>query len=282
MTHWVVMSALPSPVGLPYGYTMAVPAGGASVEIVGLVKRFGAKVAVDGLSLAVPRGSFFGLVGPNGAGKTTTLRMLTGLLRPDAGTLNVEGVDVWPDPVGVKARLGVVPDGLLLFERLTGAEMLLYAGLLRGLDGSQASSRARELLGVLGLADDADQLIVDYSHGMKKKTALGAALIHSPSVLVLDEPFEGIDPVSAVNMRTVLERYTAAGGTVLFSSHVMDLVERLCDHVAVITAGRIAAAGPLDQVRAGRRLEETFINIVGGEGVAAGALDWLGTAQGGR
>jgi ABC-2 type transport system ATP-binding protein len=272
--------SLPPPAGLPYGYTMAVAPGHAAVEIVALVKHFGAKAAVDGLSLAVPRGSFFGLVGPNGAGKTTTLRMLTGLLRPDAGVVRVEGIDVWPDPAAVKARLGVVPDGLLLFERLTGAEMLLYAGMLRGLTQTEAMARVDGLLDVLGLRADADQLLVDYSHGMRKKTALGAALIHRPPVLVLDEPFEGIDPVSAVNIRTVLERYTTSGGTVIFSSHVMDLVERMCDHVAVIAAGRIAASGPLDQVRAGRRLEETFIHLVGASSVGTGGLDWLDQRSG--
>ncbi len=269
--------SLPPPVGLPYGFAVAVE-GRAAVEMAGLYKRFDAKVAVDGLSLVVPRGSFYGLVGPNGAGKTTTLRMLTGLLRPDAGSVRVEGTDVWPDPTDVKARLGVVPDGLLLFERLTGAEMLLYAGLLRGLTRDEAVDRSRDLLDVLGLRADAGQLIVDYSHGMRKKVALGAALIHRPPVLVLDEPFEGIDPVSAVNIRAVLDRYTASGGTVLFSSHVMDLVERLCDHVAVIAGGRLAAAGPLDQVRAGRRLEDTFIHLVGGDGVSTGTLDWLDQA----
>jgi ABC-2 type transport system ATP-binding protein len=246
-----------------------------AVVLDGLVKRFGGKVAVDHLSLVVPRRSFFGLVGPNGAGKTTTLRMLTGLLRPDEGNVCVNGVWAWPDPAGIKPLLGVVPDGLLLFERLTGGEMLHYAGLLRGLDDAEATSRAGELLDVLGLTNDAGKLVIDYSHGMRKKTALAAALIHRPSVLVLDEPFEGIDPVSSVNIRTLLERFTASGGTVVFSSHVMDLVERLCDHVAVIDDGRIIASGPVDVVRAGRRLEDAFVHLLGGDVMATDTLAWL-------
>jgi ABC-2 type transport system ATP-binding protein len=249
----------------------------AAVVLDGLVKRFGGKLAVDHLGLAVPRRSFFGLVGPNGAGKTTTLRMLTGLLRPDAGNVCVDGVWAWPDPAGVKPLLGVVPDGLLLFERLTGAEMLHYAGLLHGLSDGESERRATELLDVLGLSPDAGKLVIDYSHGMRKKTALAAAIIHRPRVLVLDEPFEGIDPVSSVNMRTVLERFTASGGTVVFSSHVMDLVERLCDHVAVINDGRIIASGAVDAVRGGRRLEDAFVHLLGGSGVAADTLAWLDT-----
>jgi ABC-2 type transport system ATP-binding protein len=271
------MSTMPPPEQSARSSTpssFAAPVVGA-LDIFGLVKRFGEKTAVDNLSLAIPRGSFFGLVGPNGAGKTTTLRMATGLLRPDAGQVRVDGVDVWPNPVNVKSRLGLVPDGLLLFERLSAKEMLLYAGLLRGMPEDEVLVRSGDLLDVLGLADDADKLIVDYSHGMRKKTALACALLHRPPVLVLDEPFEGIDPVSAVNMRTVLERYTASGGTVIMSSHVMDLVERMCDHVAVIAGGRLVANGPIDALRNGGRLEDAFIHLVGGSTVASDSLGWL-------
>jgi ABC-2 type transport system ATP-binding protein len=270
------MSMMPpnAPPSLQPLAAFAPPVAGA-IDIFGLAKRFGQKTAVDNLSLTIPRGSFFGLVGPNGAGKTTTLRMVTGLLRPDAGQVRIDGVDVWPNPAKVKARLGLVPDGLLLFERLSANEMLLYAGLLRGMPEDQVLARSGELLDVLGLKDDADKLIVDYSHGMRKKTALACALLHRPPVLVLDEPFEGIDPVSAVNMRTVLERYTASGGTVIMSSHVMDLVERMCDHVAVIAGGRIVANGPIDALRNGGRLEDAFIHLVGGSTVASDSLGWL-------
>jgi ABC-2 type transport system ATP-binding protein len=253
----------------------AAPVSGA-LDIIGFCKRFDQKIAVNNLSLSIPKGSFFGLVGPNGAGKTTTLRMATGLLRPDAGQARINGVDVWPDPAGVKSRMGLVPDGLLLFERLSGREMLLYAGLLRGMPEPEVTTRAEELLSVLGLSDDADKLIVDYSHGMRKKTALACALLHRPPVLVLDEPFEGIDPVSAVNMRTVLERYTGSGGTVVMSSHIMDLVERMCDHVAVITNGQIVANGPIDALRNGGRLEDAFIHLVGGSTISGDSLSWLG------
>ena len=255
------------------------PPSPAAVELAGLRKRFGDKVAVDNLWLTVPRGSFFGLVGPNGAGKTTTLRMLTGLLRPDGGLVRVAGTDVWPDPTLAKVRLGLVPDGLTVFERLTGAEMLVYAGLLRGLPEDEAQSRARGLLDALGLAADADALIVDYSHGMRKKVVLASALIHRPDVLVLDEPFEGIDPVSSAAIRDVLQRYREHGGTVLFSSHVMEVVERLCDHVAIIAAGRILATGPLDSLPHGR-LEDVFLHVVGGRGATDTDLSWLERGSG--
>jgi len=259
----------------PLSSPPAAPVGPAAIELAGLRKRFGDKVAVDDLWLTVPAGSFFGLVGPNGAGKTTTLRMLTGLLRPDTGLVRVAGVDVWPDPTMAKVRLGLVPDGLTVFERLTGAEMLVYAGLLRGLGEDEARARSTTLLEALGLSDDADELIVDYSHGMRKKVVLASALIHRPDVLVLDEPFEGIDPVSSAAIREVLQRYRTAGGTVLFSSHVMEVVERLCDHVAIIAGGRILAAGPLDALPSGHHLEEVFLHVVGGGPVTGTDLSWL-------
>jgi ABC-2 type transport system ATP-binding protein len=257
---------------------MSVPPAPPDYAVVtrGLRKAFGAKLAVDQVDLYVPRGSLFGIVGPNGAGKTTSIRMIIGLLRPDAGDVLVRGVPTWPDPIGVKALLGVVPDGLALFERLSGFEHVQYAGLLRGLGEDVARSRAGELLDVLGLSDDAGKLVIDYSHGMRKKVALASALIHRPEVLVLDEPFEGIDPVSAVNIRSVLDRFRGSGGTVVLSSHIMDLVERLCDHVAVIATGRVVAQGPIETLRAGgRRLEEVFVEIVGGSSVGSGSLAWL-------
>jgi ABC-2 type transport system ATP-binding protein len=230
------------------------------------------------VSLDVPRGSFFGLVGPNGAGKTTTLRMATGLLRPDAGQAWIEGVDVWADPLRAKARVGVLPEDLRLFERLTGAELLTYHGLLRRMPPADISSRTAELIDVLGLASAADTLVVDYSHGMRKKIGLAAALLHNPGVLFLDEPFEAIDPVSARTIKAVLERYTAGGSTVMFSSHVMELVESLCDRVAVVARGQVVAAGTLDEVRRGAPLEDAFVALVGGGGLAVGGLGWLGSS----
>ncbi|HWW53159.1 MAG TPA: ATP-binding cassette domain-containing protein, partial [Acidimicrobiales bacterium] len=202
---------------------LSTTSAGAAVSLRGLCKRFGENVAVWQLSLDVPRGSFFGLVGPNGAGKTTTLRMATGLLRPDAGQAWIEAQPVWPDPVPVKARIGVLPEELNLFERLTGAELLTYHGLLRGMPEAVVRARATELMSVLGLADATSTMVVDYSHGMRKKIALAAALLHGPSVLFLDEPFEAIDPVSSRTIKAVLDAHTSHGGTVIFSSHVMQL-----------------------------------------------------------
>ncbi|WP_432484037.1 ABC transporter ATP-binding protein [Kineococcus esterisolvens] len=241
----------------------------------GLTKRFGGKVAVDALDLDVPAGSFFGVVGPNGAGKTTTLSMATGLLRPDAGRAFVLGADLWADPIAGKRRLGVLPDGVRLFDRLTGLELVRYAGLLRGMPRDVVEQRASELLDALGLADAGSTLVVDYSAGMTKKVALACALVHAPRLLVLDEPFEAVDPVSGATIRTLLTSYVAGGGTVVLSSHVMDLVERMCDHVAVISAGRVLATGALDAVRGSGTLEERFVDLVGGGRDLTGSLDWL-------
>lgn len=246
----------------------------------GLAKAFGRTMAVDGLELDVPRGCFFGLVGPNGAGKTTTLRMCTGLLRPDRGTVWVDGVEVWKEPSRAKAVIGVVPDELRLFERLTGSELLVYNGLLRGMTPGVVEERSRELLDVLDLAPAAGTLVVDYSHGMKKKVALAAALLHAPRVMFLDEPFEAIDPVSARTIRVVLERHVDAGATVILSSHVMDLVERLCDRVGILHEGRLVAQGSTEEVRGGRTLEDAFIDLVGAEAAPSGSLQWLDTSSG--
>jgi ABC-2 type transport system ATP-binding protein len=251
----------------------------AALSIRRLAKRFGDKQAVAGIDLDVARGCFFGLVGPNGAGKTTTLRMATGLLRPDAGSVSVEGIDVWHQPVAAKARIGVLPEDLRLFERLTGRELLTYNGLLRGMSADIVVDRSLQLLEVLDLNEAADTLVVDYSHGMRKKVALAAALLHGPRLLFLDEPFEAIDPVSARAIRTVLERFTDGGATVVFSSHVMELVERLCDRVAVMHQGRLVADGTLDEVRHEGTLEDAFVALVGASEVSTRDLRWLGTSS---
>ncbi len=248
-----------------------------AVEVHGLVKTFGHVQAVRGVDLRVPRGAFFGLVGPNGAGKTTTLSMATGLLRPDHGVVLVDGVDVWQDPREAKRRIGVLPEGLRTFERLTGRELLEFSGRLRELPEDLVRERSQELLHTFGLVGAQNQLVVDYSTGMRKKVALAVALLHNPGVLFLDEPFEAVDPVSARTIRDVLSRFTARGGTVVFSSHVMELVERLCDEVAVIVHGQVVASGEVDDLRQGRSLEDVFVDLAGGRGYAAGALDWLGT-----
>ena len=246
----------------------------AALSVRGLWKRFGQKIAVSGVSLDVPAGSFYGLVGPNGAGKTTMLSMATGLLRPDFGTAWVHGVDLWARPDEAKATLGVLPDGVRLFDRLTGRQLLTYAGMLRGMDKDTVVERTGDLLQALDLSADADTFVVDYSAGMTKKIALGSAMIHAPRTLVLDEPFEAVDPVSAANIRDILKDYVAGGGTVIVSSHVMDLVQRMCDHVAVMAAGQVLAAGTVDEVRGEQSLEDRFVDLVGGRQHAEG-LSWL-------
>lgn len=248
-----------------------------AVRVLGLRKAYGQRVAVDHVDLHVPRGSFFGVVGPNGAGKTTSLRMITGLLKPDAGTIEVDGINVWENLVAAKARIGVLPDDLRLFERLTGAELLYYVARLRRLDEATARRRTTEVLSAMGLENEADQLVTDYSQGTRKKIALGAAILHVPRVLFLDEPFESVDPVSARLLQDVLQQYRAAGGTVVLSSHVMETVERLCDFVAIVHAGRVVASGPIDEVRAGRSLEQTFLDAVGAREIRLDQLDWLQT-----
>ena len=241
----------------------------------GLYKRFHTKIAVTGIDLNVPVGSFYGLLGPNGAGKTTTLSMAVGLLRPDAGVASVLGVDVWRDPVEAKRRLGVLPDNARLFDRLSGPELLAYTGLLRGMDPATVDQRAAELLDVLALTEAGRTLVVDYSAGMRKKIGLACALLHAPRLLVLDEPFEAVDPVSAALIRDILTRYVAGGGTVIFSSHVMAVVEGLCSHVAILDEGAIKAVGTLEDVRGGRPLEEVFVEVVGGRTATGEELSWL-------
>lgn len=245
----------------------------------GLLKRFGQKVAVQQLSLAVPSGRMFGLVGPNGAGKTTTLSMATGLLRPDAGTATVLGHDVWSDPPAAKALMGVLPDGLRLFDRLSGAELLRYIGRLRSVPEADIQTRSKELLAALDLTEDADHMVVDYSAGMTKKIGLACALIHAPRLLILDEPFEAVDPVSGEAIRSILRGYVQSGGTVVLSSHVMELVESLCDSLAVIADGRVLTAGSLDEVRDGTSLQQRFLDLVGVQSQSSETLAWLGSSS---
>lgn len=257
-----------------------IPAAGArpAIEIRGLTKAFGQKVAVDRINLDIPSGSFYGLVGRNGAGKTTTISMVTGMLMPSEGTAYVRGIDMWAEPLKAKAHLGVLPDGVHLFDKLTGEQLITYSGYLHGIDKETVASRVKDLLTAMDLTDAAGRAVADYSAGMTKKIALAAALVHAPSVLILDEPFEAVDPVSAANIQDILRGFVASGGTVIISSHVMDLVQRLCDHVAVMDSGRILAAGTVDEVRAGMSLEERFVQLVGGRTSSEG-LSWLGTSS---
>jgi ABC-2 type transport system ATP-binding protein len=241
----------------------------------GLVKQFDGVLAVAGVDLAVPAGSFYGLLGPNGAGKTTTLSMAVGLLRPDQGSAEVLGRDVWRDPLAAKRALGTLPDGVRMFDRLTGPELLEYTGLLRGMARDVVAERSRDLLDVLDLARAGRTLVVDYSAGMKKKIGLACALLHAPRMLVLDEPFEAVDPVSAALIRDILQRYVSGGGTVIFSSHVMAVVEKLCSHVAIMAEGRIRRVGTVAEVCAGRPLEDVFVEVVGGRTATGAELAWL-------
>ncbi|MFZ7088272.1 ABC transporter ATP-binding protein [Curtobacterium sp. RRHDQ10] len=231
-------------------------------------------MAVDGIDLEVRQGSIFGVVGPNGAGKTTTLSMMTGLLRPDAGEASVLDHDVWADPAAAKRSMGVLPDRLRLFDRLTGGQMLFYSATLRGLDGRTARSRSADLAQAFGLGEALGRQVADYSVGMAKKVALAATLIHSPRVLVLDEPFESVDPVSAATITEILRRYAAGGGTVVLSSHSMDLVQRTCDSVAIIVGGKVLAAGTMTQVRGRKSLEDKFVELAGGR-VVTESMEWL-------
>lgn len=265
------MPPTPTPTPTPSAATAAAVAGDpathggpAALELRGLHKRFGQKAAVADLSLRVPVGSFYGLVGPNGAGKTTTLSMATGLLVPDAGQALVHGVDVWHDPVTAKGMLGNLADGVKLFDRLTGEQLVTYNGLLFGLGHAEIARRTADLLALMDMTDAAGTMVVDYSAGMTKKIALACALVHAPRLLVLDEPFESVDPVSAANIQDILKSYVAGGGTVIVSSHSMDLVQRMCDHVAIVAAGRLLVAGTVDDVRAGQSLQDRFVELVGG------------------
>jgi len=264
--------------------------GGAAVETFGLVRRFGDFTAVDHVNLRVRAGAFFGFLGPNGAGKSTTIKMLTGLLAPTAGRVVVLGRDLAAEPLEVKRRIGVVPEDLNLFERLTGAEMLAFTGRMYGLGRAEIAGRSRELLELMELDAEPRKLVVEYSHGMKKKLSLACALIHRPEILFLDEPFEGVDAIASRTLKDLLLRLTARGLTVFLTSHVLEIVERLCTDIAIISEGRLAAAGPLDELRRGisvgaggpeggaLSLEDYFIRVVGGARPGGGGdvLQWLG------
>lgn len=251
-----------------------------SIAAEGLYKRFGPKTAVDNLTLRVREGEFYGFLGPNGAGKSTTIRMLCGLLRPDAGHIQVAGHNLLADPLAVKAQIGVLPEETNLYERLTGSEFLLFAGQMYGLSRDEARARAGDLLDLMELTDDKDKLIVDYSMGMKKKAALASALIHRPKVMFLDEPFNGIDPISVRAIRNVLRHLTERGTTIFISSHVMEVIERLCSRVGIIHQGRMVGEGTLAELRAASQssgdssLEDIFLKLVDAR-VDEETLSWL-------
>jgi len=260
---------------------MATPA----VEAIDLTKQFDKKLAVKNLHMQVAEGEYFGFLGPNGAGKSTTIKMLVGLLRPTSGTALIRGIDMWQNPLEAKKQVGVLPEGLNLYERLKGREFIRFVGTMYGLDEVTVKQRADELLDLMDLTEDADKMIVDYSKGMQKKTSLAAAIIHTPKVLFLDEPFEGIDAITGRVIRNVLRQLTEQGATIFFSSHILEVVERLCSSLAVINEGELVAQGTMDEIRqmaeAGEdaTLEDLFLKAVGAnsqEGEAERKLSWLG------
>ena len=261
-----------------------------------LSRRFGDLVAVDDMNLRVTAGQFFGFLGPNGAGKSTTIKMLTGLLAPSSGRMEILGIDLTNNPVEVKRQIGVVPEGMALFGRLTGTEYLNFVGRMYGLGRDTTAKRTAELLDFMQLADQPKALIADYSHGMQKKLALAAAVIHGPKILFLDEPFEGVDAIASGTLKSMLNGMIARGATIFLTSHVLEIVERLCSHVAIIHRGKLVAQGSLEELRTGVQaqatqpesvaaaapgekltLEEIFLRIVGGTRAAAEQeLSWLG------
>jgi len=254
-----------------------------AIDTVALTRRFGDFTAVDQVNLRVGAGQFFGFLGPNGAGKSTTIKMLTGLLAPTSGSIRILGEDLQANSAEIKRQIGVVPEGMALFGRLTAGEYLQFVGRMYGLDRATTLKRTRELLEFMQLADEQKKLITDFSHGMQKKLALAAAVIHGPKVLFLDEPFEGVDAVAAGTLKSMLQRMIARGATIFLTSHVLEIVERLCTHVAIIHRGHLVANGSLDELRVGarptrqagtqedgaipgaekRNLEQIFLDIVG-------------------
>jgi len=252
---------------------------GTAVAVKGLTKRFGTKTAVDRVDLVIPNGSFFGICGPNGAGKTTLLRMATGLLRPDEGTVEVADKNVWANPAAAKRRFGVVPDEPRMFDRLTGRELIEFNGLLREMEPAVIAERSSVLLRLLDLVEDADTMVADYSLGMTKKAAIACALLHDPRVLFLDEPFAGIDPVARQVLERILRRHIEAGGTVVFSDHAMDVVERLCDRIMVMANGAVLVTGETEAITEGRRLQDVFVELVGMPIDETGDLTWFGTSS---
>jgi ABC-2 type transport system ATP-binding protein len=246
-----------------------------AIRLVDLRKEYGAKAAVDGLTLEVPRGSFFGFLGPNGAGKTTTIRMMIGLAQPASGTVELLGFRMPEQALEIKRRIGLVPDDSLLFDRLTGAEFLEFVGRMYGLERPVARERSQELLELFELDADARKLIAAYSKGMRKRVAMAAALIHRPELFLLDEPFEGVDAVGARLMKDILQDQIRHGATVFLTSHVLDVVERLCDRVAIIHDGKLVMEQAVGELRhGGETLEDVFVRVVGG-GRDAEKLDWL-------
>ncbi len=278
--------------GHPMSYDSAVST--PAVRTTHLTRRFQDFTAVNDVNLTVATGQFFGFLGPNGAGKSTTIKMLTGLLAPTSGSIEILGQDFNDKTVELKRQLGVVPEGLALFGRLTAPEYLTFVGRMYGLDKATTKQRSEELLDFMSLTADSKKLVTDFSHGMQKKLALAAAVIHGPRILFLDEPFEGVDAIAAGTLKNMLQGMIARGATIFLTSHVLEIVERLCTHVAIIQRGSLVAQGSLEELRAGVQahhpesgrteratLEEIFLDVLGAgksTGVPAPEqeLSWLG------
>ena len=250
-----------------------------AIETHGLTRDFGQFRAVNGVDLAVPAGSFYGFLGPNGAGKSTTIKCLTGLLKPTAGSMRILGLDPLAEPVAVKRRIGVVPEDLALFDRLTARETLTFVADVHGIDTSTATQRSADLLRLMDLEGAANTLVTDYSHGMRKKLSLAAALLPAPRLLFLDEPFEGIDAVASRQIKELLVSFVARGGTIFLTSHILEIVERLSTHIGVIAQGQLVAQAPIAELREargrGQTLEELFIGLVGADAKPQAELDWF-------
>jgi len=247
-----------------------------AIEIRDLKKVYGGKAAVDGLTLSVGRGSFFGFLGPNGAGKTTTIRMLMGLAAPSAGEIHILGMDMPGQALDIRARIGLVPDDSLLFDHLTGLEFVEFSGRMYKLEKSVARARAAELIALFELDSSKKKIIGQYSKGMRKRVAMAAALIHRPDLFLLDEPFEGVDAVGARLMKDILNEQVRRGATIFLTSHVLEVVERLCERVAIINEGRLVVDAPMAELRSGQEtLEDIFVRVVGGVERNAETLDWL-------
>ncbi|MGA2438252.1 MAG: ABC transporter ATP-binding protein [Acidobacteriaceae bacterium] len=243
-----------------------------AIDTTALTRRFGEFTAVDNVNLTVEAGQFFGFLGPNGAGKSTTIKMLTGLLAPTSGTIRILGQDLTQNSAELKRQIGVVPEGMALFGRLTANEYLRFVGRMYGLDAATSLQRTQELLEFMSLADEQKKLITDFSHGMQKKLALAAAVIHGPRILFLDEPFEGVDAIAAGTLKSMLQRMTARGATIFLTSHVLEIVERLCTHIGIIHRGQLVAQGSIDELRAGVR-RTASPQISGEEAQPSGAAD---------
>src|SRR5712692_7024459 len=246
-----------------------------AIEVRDLRKVYGTKAAVDGLDLTVPQGCFFGFLGPNGAGKTTTIKMLMGLAPPTSGTIQLLGLPMPERALEIKQLIGLVPDESLLFDHLAGGEFIEFVGRIYGLDRGVARERSVELMELFELDGDRQKLIAEYSKGMRKRVAMAAALIHRPRLFLMDEPFEGVDAVGARLMKEILLEQVRHGATIFLTSHVLEVVERLCDRVAIIHEGKLVLAGAMADLRSGSEtLEDVFVRVVGAERLAE-SLDWL-------